>query len=129
MMEGYQKKPCLDPLDKECPKTAPNYLNICPLVEHFVAWNKDQSNRFHLERKNVTTSYDYSDYYDTEKSKETKSEICKQYEDSVRNLLRSRKELIDECGAPETIKPKRPNLNDITSLGCPGLMSNVLKWP
>ncbi|KRX40231.1 Protein patched -like protein 1 [Trichinella murrelli] len=36
---AYQHRPCIEPLDPECPSTAPNYINMCPVVEKFLAWN------------------------------------------------------------------------------------------
>ncbi|KRZ03809.1 Protein patched -like protein 1 [Trichinella zimbabwensis] len=36
---AYQHRPCIEPLDPECPSTAPNYINMCPVVEKFLMWN------------------------------------------------------------------------------------------
>lgn len=31
---------CIDPLDPECPKLAPNYFDACPALRKFFEWNK-----------------------------------------------------------------------------------------
>uniref|UniRef100_A0A914I5P3 SSD domain-containing protein n=1 Tax=Globodera rostochiensis TaxID=31243 RepID=A0A914I5P3_GLORO len=36
---AYQDRPCIDPLDPDCPATAPNYFNRCGAFEHFSKWN------------------------------------------------------------------------------------------
>uniref|UniRef100_A0A183CG75 SSD domain-containing protein n=1 Tax=Globodera pallida TaxID=36090 RepID=A0A183CG75_GLOPA len=37
--KAYQDRPCIDPLDPDCPATAPNYFNRCGAFEHFSKWN------------------------------------------------------------------------------------------
>ncbi|KAE9554217.1 hypothetical protein FO519_002581 [Halicephalobus sp. NKZ332] len=36
---AYLDRPCIDPLDPECPKESPNYFNRCIAMEKFDAWN------------------------------------------------------------------------------------------
>ncbi|KIH50833.1 hypothetical protein ANCDUO_19085, partial [Ancylostoma duodenale] len=40
---AYLDRPCIDPLDFECPKTAPNYFNRCAALEKFNEWNMAKS--------------------------------------------------------------------------------------
>uniref|UniRef100_A0A915JGJ4 Uncharacterized protein n=1 Tax=Romanomermis culicivorax TaxID=13658 RepID=A0A915JGJ4_ROMCU len=54
---GYLKRPCIDPLNKDCPKTAPNYVDLCPKVVHnFIVWNTEQR-RFNLTPEFSTVEY------------------------------------------------------------------------
>lgn len=82
---AYQDRPCLDPMDPECPESAPNYVNHCDVVEKFVIWNNNvdladkKRPRFNLyaapipanellpSSKSNTTAKpsDEYDYYDT----------------------------------------------------------------
>uniref|UniRef100_A0A7E4VNZ3 SSD domain-containing protein n=1 Tax=Panagrellus redivivus TaxID=6233 RepID=A0A7E4VNZ3_PANRE len=36
---AYLDRPCIDPLDHECPKDAPNYFDRCTALEKFDEWN------------------------------------------------------------------------------------------
>ncbi|XGW07497.1 hypothetical protein V3C99_010569 [Haemonchus contortus] len=50
---AYLDRPCIDPLDPECPKTAPNYFDRCAALEKFNEWNmaKPDAEKIQLERK------------------------------------------------------------------------------
>lgn len=37
---AYLDRPCIDPLDPDCPPTAPNYFDRCKALEKFVSWNE-----------------------------------------------------------------------------------------
>ncbi|KAL3113722.1 hypothetical protein niasHT_016011 [Heterodera trifolii] len=39
--EAYQDRPCIDPLDPDCPSTAPNHFDRCAAYEHFSKWNSE----------------------------------------------------------------------------------------
>jgi len=67
---GYQTLPCIDPLNKGCPATAPNYIGVCGIVNRFLDWNDrtheyPQFTRIHTD---VTTKkpggIDYDSLYD-----------------------------------------------------------------
>lgn len=40
---GYLDRPCMDPLDPECPTLAPNYYNVCPLLDKFLEYTQKNS--------------------------------------------------------------------------------------
>ncbi|CEF68755.1 Protein patched homolog 1 [Strongyloides ratti] len=40
--KAYLDRPCIDPLDHECPKQSPNYFDKCKALEKFNAWNNDK---------------------------------------------------------------------------------------
>ncbi|ETN74205.1 patched family protein [Necator americanus] len=42
---GYLDRPCMNPLDPECPKMSPNYYDVCPLLAKF---------REHANNNNIT---------------------------------------------------------------------------
>ncbi|PIO70402.1 hypothetical protein TELCIR_07743 [Teladorsagia circumcincta] len=50
---AYTDRPCIEPLDPECPKTSPNYFDRCTAMEKFNEWNmaKPDSEKIQLERK------------------------------------------------------------------------------
>uniref|UniRef100_A0AC35FVD7 SSD domain-containing protein n=1 Tax=Panagrolaimus sp. PS1159 TaxID=55785 RepID=A0AC35FVD7_9BILA len=50
---AYLDRPCIDPLDFECPKTSPNYFDRCAALEKFDAWNNnmDENDKIKLEEE------------------------------------------------------------------------------
>ncbi|KAK6034567.1 hypothetical protein COOONC_27927 [Cooperia oncophora] len=46
---GYLDRPCMNPLDPECPKMSPNYYDVCPLIDRF---------RSYAEKNNITLEAD-----------------------------------------------------------------------
>ncbi|PIC47712.1 hypothetical protein B9Z55_006965 [Caenorhabditis nigoni] len=50
---AYLDRPCIDPLEEECPKSAPNYFDRCAALTKFNEWNlaKSMSEQITLERK------------------------------------------------------------------------------
>ncbi|KAK6738691.1 hypothetical protein RB195_020666 [Necator americanus] len=52
---AYLDRPCIDPLDVECPKTSPNYFNRCAALEKFNEWNiaKHDAEKIHLQKKEL----------------------------------------------------------------------------
>ncbi|KAK6031129.1 hypothetical protein OSTOST_02720 [Ostertagia ostertagi] len=50
---AYTDRPCIEPLDPECPKTSPNYFDRCTAMEKFNEWNmaKPDAEKIQLERK------------------------------------------------------------------------------
>lgn len=36
---AYLDRPCINPLDPECPPTAPNHFNRCKALKKFMTWN------------------------------------------------------------------------------------------
>ncbi|KHJ88411.1 hypothetical protein OESDEN_11796 [Oesophagostomum dentatum] len=52
---AYLDRPCIDPLDPECPKTTPNYFDKCSALEKFNEWNmaKDDAEKVGLKKKEL----------------------------------------------------------------------------
>ncbi|CAI5442807.1 unnamed protein product [Caenorhabditis angaria] len=52
---AYLDRPCIDPLDDECPKSSPNYFDRCTALKKFNEWNlaKPMSDQIRLERKAI----------------------------------------------------------------------------
>uniref|UniRef100_A0A7I4Y6A8 SSD domain-containing protein n=1 Tax=Haemonchus contortus TaxID=6289 RepID=A0A7I4Y6A8_HAECO len=46
---GYLDRPCMNPLDPECPKMSPNYYDVCPMLDRF---------RSYAEKNNITLEAD-----------------------------------------------------------------------
>uniref|UniRef100_A0A0K0FYB0 Protein patched homolog 1 (inferred by orthology to a human protein) n=1 Tax=Strongyloides venezuelensis TaxID=75913 RepID=A0A0K0FYB0_STRVS len=40
--KAYLDRPCIDPLDHECPKAAPNYFDKCKALDKFNLWNNNK---------------------------------------------------------------------------------------
>ncbi|KHJ82801.1 hypothetical protein OESDEN_17505 [Oesophagostomum dentatum] len=40
---GYLDRPCMNPLDPECPKLSPNYYDVCPMLNRFRAFAKENN--------------------------------------------------------------------------------------
>uniref|UniRef100_A0A0N5A2S4 SSD domain-containing protein n=1 Tax=Parastrongyloides trichosuri TaxID=131310 RepID=A0A0N5A2S4_PARTI len=41
--KAYLDRPCIDPLDNECPKEAPNYFDKCKALDKFNVWNNKKA--------------------------------------------------------------------------------------
>ncbi|WKX95323.1 hypothetical protein Q1695_012069 [Nippostrongylus brasiliensis] len=54
---AYLDRPCINPLDPDCPKDAPNYFDRCSALEKFNEWNmaKPDGEKVLLERKPLPT--------------------------------------------------------------------------
>uniref|UniRef100_A0AC34QZV9 Uncharacterized protein n=1 Tax=Panagrolaimus sp. JU765 TaxID=591449 RepID=A0AC34QZV9_9BILA len=55
---AYLDRPCIDPLDPECPKTVPNYFDRCAALEKFDSWNNnlDPTEKVTLNEEIVSTT-------------------------------------------------------------------------
>lgn len=104
-------RPCIDPLDPECPKTAPNYLNICPVVKQFLAYNRERNDVYNLTRAklinkrspgdfNISTTYSNVTYrnitYSNNKSVAI-DRIANDEKSKKESLARKKKSDEDEC--------------------------------
>uniref|UniRef100_A0A915DZN8 SSD domain-containing protein n=1 Tax=Ditylenchus dipsaci TaxID=166011 RepID=A0A915DZN8_9BILA len=61
---AYQDRPCIDPLDHECPKTAKNYFDRCSAFAKFVKWNENnpESKKVYLEaEEKKKDEFDFAD--------------------------------------------------------------------
>ena len=49
---AYQDRPCIDPLDPDCPNSAPNYFDRCQAYAKFKEWNNalPEQNKIKLEQ-------------------------------------------------------------------------------
>ncbi|CCD72979.1 Protein patched homolog 3 [Caenorhabditis elegans] len=64
---AYLDRPCIDPLEEECPKSAPNYFDRCHALTKFNEWNmaKAMSEQVTLERKIIPKDDGKSDIAET----------------------------------------------------------------
>lgn len=55
---AYMDRWCIDPLDPECPATAPNAFDRCAAFKKFHIWNvaKPENERIKLEEEDVPVS-------------------------------------------------------------------------
>uniref|UniRef100_A0A8R1DMA1 SSD domain-containing protein n=2 Tax=Caenorhabditis japonica TaxID=281687 RepID=A0A8R1DMA1_CAEJA len=64
---AYLDRPCIDPLEEECPASAPNHFDRCAALTKFNAWNlaKSMSEQITLERKALPKEDGKSDIAET----------------------------------------------------------------
>ncbi|CAJ0963608.1 unnamed protein product, partial [Mesorhabditis belari] len=55
---AYLDRPCIDPLDPECPKTSPNYFDRCSALKKFNSWNAAQPQPVILETEKIEDDED-----------------------------------------------------------------------
>ncbi|KAI1727848.1 patched family domain-containing protein [Ditylenchus destructor] len=60
---AYQDRICIDPLDVDCPSTAPNYFDRCAAFKRFVKWNNihEESKQVKLEAEKKKDPLDLLD--------------------------------------------------------------------
>ncbi|XP_003371998.1 protein patched protein [Trichinella spiralis] len=153
---AYQHRPCIEPLDPECPSTAPNYINMCPVVEKFLAWNlKAKQYSFPNITMDVEKLLMGNDTVDsTEPTTTTKPQETSMYEQeyntfeemfgSIREkpvmtepkICRLFKEDVRSLLlANETLRRQFlpaaafTNYSTIMTGGCRGYAENFMKWP
>ena len=56
---GYMDRPCIDPLDPDCPPSAPNFYDICPVIDLVLNFTKEQNAT--LEAEKEKEEYDFFD--------------------------------------------------------------------
>uniref|UniRef100_A0A5S6QE31 SSD domain-containing protein n=1 Tax=Trichuris muris TaxID=70415 RepID=A0A5S6QE31_TRIMR len=143
---AYQNRPCMDPLDPACPRTAPNYVDLCPIVEKFVTSGEPEAqllgdltanetaNQITTEATSATTP---SDYYNDlslfsnalgnspEELEENVSLVCKKNREAVRGILRSNERLRRQW------LPSNASVDFAKELtgGCVGFASKYMIWP
>ncbi|ETN83410.1 hypothetical protein NECAME_17459, partial [Necator americanus] len=141
---AYLDRPCIDPLDVECPKTSPNYFNRCAALEKFNEWNiaKDDAEKVRMiflsffyqqsrKKREATNNKKDDDYYAYEESdydvtgvgnatksknkKDPKEIMCLEYGESLLHWMRANP---DRWGEFLTEKefPKTPDFKKVPYL-------------
>lgn len=44
-------RPCIDPLDPDCPPSAPNFYDVCPVIDLVLNFTKEQNATLEAEKE------------------------------------------------------------------------------
>ncbi|CAJ0585861.1 unnamed protein product, partial [Mesorhabditis spiculigera] len=156
---GYLDRPCIDPLDPECPKLAPNYWDHCPHLDQFLAYTEQKGVKIVPVVKNE--GFDFMSLFGRRK-REVAGNVTVQNVTTPtatpvaaaattvtpvtttttispeKRCKEYRQPMLEYMSAnPETIAqyippsamPAHPKYGQVMSGGCPGFASGVLHWP
>uniref|UniRef100_A0A0K0E695 SSD domain-containing protein n=1 Tax=Strongyloides stercoralis TaxID=6248 RepID=A0A0K0E695_STRER len=126
---GYLDRPCIDPLDPECPSTSPNYYNALPAFKIF-----DES----LKKRNISIDSVLTKFVDTfdsfnfffitiNRKQSTDDKYYNSYRVSFMEFLRSNKEEAERL-FKLTSYPLYPNYGKVVKNGCKGFARGVMNW-
>ncbi|KHJ48442.1 patched family protein [Trichuris suis] len=144
---AFQNRPCLDPLDPDCPITAPNHFNFCDIVEKFVSSREPETRLLGDDldvMANVTAppttvaapqAVD-SDYYSDLSMfhslggvqagpSEVISPLCEKHKEAVRTILRRDENLRRKWLPSDSFVDLAKEMTG----GCVGFASNYMVWP
>ncbi|CAD6192019.1 unnamed protein product [Caenorhabditis auriculariae] len=153
---GYMDRPCINPLDPDCPKMAPNYFDICPYVPKIlelanqtgtplvseVAEDFSFFDLFGRKKRDVEESESPDNSTEVteapkpvdledktkEKLEQAKAQECKDYRRSAMTWFAANRDKWSMVMTKEQ-EPKPVDYGKVMSGGCSGFASNVLHWP
>ena len=100
---AYLDRPCIDPLDHECPKTAPNYFDRCAALNKFDEWNNnmDGGEGVKIEEEIFTTA-------------DAKTQV-----NLFGDILGRKKRAADTSTTPGVVVPSTPAVPVVTPVKAP----------
>ncbi|CAI2346991.1 unnamed protein product [Caenorhabditis sp. 36 PRJEB53466] len=125
---AYLDRPCIDPLEEECPKSAPNYFDRCSALTKFNEWNlaKEMSEQITLTRKMIPKDEEKSDIAESiltdifgKKRRKRQAEAAKKDEDYY--AYDDDYPLLNETVTPKSEKSEKDVL-------CQEYGAGLLKW-
>lgn len=123
---GYQQRLCLEPLDIDCPKSAPNHVDICPIVEKFIKYNEQHGNLYDLEEKKANISHEIPTTTEEAPFDEPVIETpCRKYSGVVRRILLKNATLYKAFVPAASTVDIAARLSD----GCRGFAERFMRWP
>ncbi|CAJ0951468.1 unnamed protein product, partial [Mesorhabditis belari] len=147
---GYLDRPCINPIDLECPKQAPNYWDHCPHLDSFLEFARrngievkpakedsgfDLFSIFGGRRKRQANESVVEATTTTQKSIETTTtpkvdpkERCKEYRKPMLEYMATNRDKWNNFLVTDS-QPKMPDFGKVMSGGCPGFAKGVLHWP
>uniref|UniRef100_A0A915DJ56 SSD domain-containing protein n=1 Tax=Ditylenchus dipsaci TaxID=166011 RepID=A0A915DJ56_9BILA len=149
---GYMDRPCLDPLDPDCPSTSPNYYhgactNLQIFKRHMAAEGRNSSALLAkymdedklVEQDSGTSVFDIFGAFLSGSNSDTKSDNrtvkekehdkdCKTYRGAFLGWLNSNKEIATKI-LPHNWMPTYPNYGKVMQHGCRGFAKSVMNWP
>ncbi|KAI6228220.1 Protein patched-like protein 1 [Aphelenchoides besseyi] len=139
--EGYLDRPCIDPLDPNCPKQSPNYFDSCPSMERFEEYlgrmNKtvDQLLTVEEEKKTDTSFLDIFGAFlqpnsggKKDEKSDGKTEHCKKYRTSFLKWIHNNPKTAKDVLGPK-LMPVYPEYGNVMRKGCNGFARDVMNWP
>uniref|UniRef100_A0A915ISB9 Uncharacterized protein n=1 Tax=Romanomermis culicivorax TaxID=13658 RepID=A0A915ISB9_ROMCU len=141
--DAYQGRPCLEPLDPECPKKSPNHVDICTIVDDFLKYNAQHNDLYGFgvgngdsissmlkthtnESESLnSTALSTDEPFVPFDSPQGKKEKCEKYADRIRQILLSDKNLYD------SFLPAWSKIDFAKKLSgsCKGFAENFMRWP
>uniref|UniRef100_A0A914VBG3 Uncharacterized protein n=1 Tax=Plectus sambesii TaxID=2011161 RepID=A0A914VBG3_9BILA len=129
--KSYSDRPCLDPIDPQCPTGAPNKFDICTAVDQYAAWKEKQGTPVvvDLAKKSSQSVRQRLQSLCTVESPDATR--CKQLAPEVRAFIEEhRAEGIEFLNGNASLpQPPQETLSKLTSKGCEGVFNKIMNWP
>uniref|UniRef100_A0AC35U5J3 SSD domain-containing protein n=1 Tax=Rhabditophanes sp. KR3021 TaxID=114890 RepID=A0AC35U5J3_9BILA len=134
--KGYLDRPCIDPMDPECPRHSPNYYDSCPAFTIYEDEIKlaGKSIDDYLVRKEIKESEDMFAALgcifggcESSSKNETAESRCKHYRESFLQKLKQNSTLANDLFV-RTSYPSEPNYGEVMKHGCSGFARGIMKW-
>uniref|UniRef100_A0A914C2L8 SSD domain-containing protein n=1 Tax=Acrobeloides nanus TaxID=290746 RepID=A0A914C2L8_9BILA len=142
---AYMNKPCINPLDPECPESAPNAFKSCDAYKKFDEWNQALPGKEQIVLETETsetmttttepmnsTSEDYYEDATEEPNQEQEEDPdlikCRQYKNSFLSWMEANPKKWEKFLSKEDM-PKFPDFGKILTGGCTGFGRHIMKWP
>uniref|UniRef100_A0A915NM73 SSD domain-containing protein n=2 Tax=Meloidogyne TaxID=189290 RepID=A0A915NM73_9BILA len=146
---GYLQRTCIDPLDPDCPKTAPNFYNSCEAISHLEQSLLNQNSTLSEFLSPFTTAKDsemnlhqptsaldiLGALFFNQRLNENKTEkglssrsTCDKYRTPFLRWMASEWDKAKQQ-FPSNFLPTSPNYGLLMKNGCNGIAKNVMNWP
>uniref|UniRef100_A0A0N4Z9N8 SSD domain-containing protein n=1 Tax=Parastrongyloides trichosuri TaxID=131310 RepID=A0A0N4Z9N8_PARTI len=126
---GYLDRPCIDPLDPECPTTSPNYYNSLPAFKIF----EENLKKRNIDIDEILTKFvdsldSFEFFFISVNRKQTSNDThFNNYRASFMEYLNSNPKEAEEL-FQQTSYPIYPNYGEVVKNGCKGFARGVMNW-
>lgn len=72
---GYLNRPCLNPLDVECPSKSPNFFDHCPYLDAFIDYAELNNLELNPEKEDNTAGFDIFSLFGSRKKRDSEGNI------------------------------------------------------
>uniref|UniRef100_A0A0K0FDZ6 Protein patched homolog 1 (inferred by orthology to a human protein) n=1 Tax=Strongyloides venezuelensis TaxID=75913 RepID=A0A0K0FDZ6_STRVS len=126
---GYLDRPCIDPLDPECPTTSSNYYDALPAFNIFKETLKERNISIDNILSKFVDSLNAFDFFfiNINRKQSTNDTYYNSYRQSFMNYLRNNKMEAEQLFS-KTSYPVYPKYGDIVKNGCKGFARGVMNW-
>uniref|UniRef100_A0A915LIH7 SSD domain-containing protein n=1 Tax=Meloidogyne javanica TaxID=6303 RepID=A0A915LIH7_MELJA len=129
---AYQDRPCIDPLDPDCPNSAPNYFDRCQAYAKFKEWNNALPEQNKIKLEQISKKEEISKpLRKREKLQRQMLEECNKYGISFMKWINENRTRLMEflSESDKLILPQYPNYGEQLTGGCKGFGKNIMHWP